>query len=130
MDEPWSNLSDEETAALMGISEDFYSLSDAPPTVARVDPSSHATVQRSVIEARDAGRFTVAFELLRKCAADLSPAKLAYLRGTIWKSAGDGATAGLFFEHAAGLDLSVAGPTSVIVTPVVVEGETSNPRKP
>jgi uncharacterized protein HemY len=67
-----------------------------------MDPQAQQRLVEA-IEARQAGEWDKALELLRRWGKHVDPALLAYLRGSIWQGAGDYATAALFFEEAARL---------------------------
>jgi tetratricopeptide (TPR) repeat protein len=100
LEQPWYLLSDIEKRRITGLSEDLYSLGEPQREVKPPNPQ----VQRKLIEAYKAqqeGDWDRALELLRRWGTYIEPALLAYLRGGIWREAGDYATAALFYRHAA-----------------------------
>jgi hypothetical protein len=114
LEQEWSALSEAERDRLTGLSEDLYSISASPEPVVPMN----AEAQRGLVAALDArrgGEWDRALELLRPVRPYLEPAVLSYLRGSIWKAAGDAATAALFFEHAAESEQhgSASSPVSV-----------------
>lgn len=104
MDRPGSRLSPEEVVSVNGISADFYSLIDPPPTAVLSPTASFEADLRAALEARDRRDFGRALDLVRKCAPYIEPAALSHLRGTIWGEAGESWPAVPFFQHAAQLD--------------------------
>jgi tetratricopeptide (TPR) repeat protein len=105
LDGPWTRLSEVEQKRITGLSEDLYSISDPPEE--SVPP--HPQVQRKLLEfyqAQKSGDWDKALELLRCWKKYLDPALLSFLRGAIWREAGDYETAVLFYRHAAQLDPS------------------------
>ena len=102
MDDSGRRLSGAEIASLNGISADFYSLTDPPPV--EVSPITAAGDDRpgdgatgSKIEG-----LQQALELLRKHTGRIPPARLAYLRGSVWMEAGEYPIASLFLQRASG----------------------------
>jgi tetratricopeptide (TPR) repeat protein len=98
-DRPWQALSEAERRRAGGLSEDLYSITEAPPPAQSMDPQAAARLNDAV-EARQRGEWDRALELLRKWRAFVAPALVSYLRGSIWSEAGDAGTAVLFYEHA------------------------------
>ena len=103
LDGPWYALSEAERERIGGLSEDLYSLSDPLHEPSPADARATSQLMEAV-EARQAGDWDRALELLRRWGRHLSPADLSFQRGCVWQEAGDHATAALFFEHAARLD--------------------------
>jgi hypothetical protein len=100
---PWRDLSEFEKQRITGLSEDLYSLGTTQEQVVPMDPEA----QEKLIEACAAlirGDWDLALGLLRHWGQYLEPALLAYLRGSIWRAAGDQETAALFLQHAARLE--------------------------
>jgi hypothetical protein len=103
-DAAWHALSEVEQKRIAGLSEDLYSISDPPAGGNEVfDPQAQARLN-DAYEARRRGDYDRALELLRRWGKHLSPSLVSFLRGAIWREAGDPDTAGLFFEHAACLE--------------------------
>ena len=103
MDHPWYDLSETEQKRMKGLSEDLYSISDPPQESLPANPQA----ERKLIEAdeaRRAGDWDQALELLRHWGRYTEPALLSFNRGLVWQAAGDDGTAIMFFEHAARLD--------------------------
>ena len=97
MDDPWYELSEVERKRINGLSEDLYSISDPPEPV--LDPNPQ--FQRKLVEAteaRQAGEWDKALEILRRWKRYIDPALLAYLRGSVWFDAGDPATASALLQ--------------------------------
>src|SRR5438128_1578419 len=95
LERPWNCLSEAEQNRITGLSEDLYSIGEPPGEVLPMNP----LVQRKLVEAyeaRQAGKWDRALELLRRWGRYLEPPLLSYLRGSIWDEAGDHATAVLF----------------------------------
>ena len=101
-DAPWQALSEADRQLVRELSEDLYSLTDPAPEPRPTTPEVVATLD-DVAEARKRGDWRQALILLRRCAEHLAPEKLSYLRGVIWREAGDPETAAIFLEHAARL---------------------------
>jgi tetratricopeptide (TPR) repeat protein len=100
MDRPWMALTEIEKKRISGLSADLDSIGEPPTEVLPLNPQA----QRKLVEAceaRQAGEWDKALELLRYWGRYLEPALLSYLRGSIWMEAGDYATAAPFFQHAA-----------------------------
>jgi tetratricopeptide (TPR) repeat protein len=98
-DRPWQALTEVERRRASGLSEDLYSITEAPPPAQSMDPQAAARLNDAV-EARQRGEWDRALELLRKWRAFVAPALVSYLRGSVWSEAGDARTAVLFYEHA------------------------------
>src|SRR5262249_42561608 len=103
LERPWSGLSEAEKRRITGLSEDLYSISEPPGQVLAMTAEAQQKLVEAY-EARQAGEWDRALELLRQCGPYLEPALLSYSRGSVWLEAGDFATAALFFEHALRLD--------------------------
>jgi tetratricopeptide (TPR) repeat protein len=102
-DVAWEALSESERKRISGLSEDLYALREPPPAAEPMNPQAQARLNDAV-EARQRGDWDRALELLRRWSAHLAPALVSYLRGTIWRDAGDLETAVLFLEHASRLE--------------------------
>jgi predicted Zn-dependent protease len=102
-DGPWQALSEPERERVRNLSEDLFSLIE-PATAPRPMNSQTQSWLSDAVDARNEGDWDRALALLRQCAAYLSPARLSFLRGSIWLDAGDPETAVIFFEHAVKLD--------------------------
>jgi len=104
MDEPGDRLSREEVMSVNGISADLYSLTDDPPQ--EVLPMTAAVMAdlNTGLQARKSKEFNKALEVLRKHAAYVPAASLAYLRGRIWLDAGEYSIALVFLQRASELD--------------------------
>ena len=102
-DRPWESLSEVERRRVRNLSEDLYSLVEPPPVGQPTNPQVQAKLNEA-LEARQRGEWDRALDLLRRWRANIDPALLSHVRGSIWLEAGDPATAALFFEHAASLE--------------------------
>ncbi len=103
LDQYWYDLSKTEQDRITGLSADLFSISEP----VKEPLPSNPQVQRKLDEAREAtksGNWDQALTLLRRWGQHVDPAKLSFLRGTVWHEAGDDRTANLFFEHASLLD--------------------------
>jgi tetratricopeptide (TPR) repeat protein len=103
-DAAWEALSEAERRRIGGLSEDLYSLSELPPNGAQPLNPQAQTRLNDAFEARQLGDWDRALELLRRWSKHLSPALVSFLRGTIWRDAGDAETAVPFLEHATHLE--------------------------
>lgn len=105
MDAPWQGLSDVERKRIAGLSEDLNAISEItsaqPPSM--INPQAQAKLVQAG-EARGRGEWDRALELLRWWGKYAPPSLISYLRGTIWRAAGDAGTAAVFFEHASRLE--------------------------
>src|SRR4051812_5283432 len=90
MDEPGYALSEAERQRVNGLSEDLYSLSDPPAPAPEPNPQATRKLMEAA-EARSAGDWDRALELLRRWGRYLEPAELSFQRGCVWKEAGDDA---------------------------------------
>ena len=104
---PWQSLTDVEQQRITGLSEDLYSISEPALPPLSMNPQAQKKLDEAY-EARRTGEWDTALCLLRQWGRYLAAAPLAYLRGCIWKEAGDAATAALFFEKAAQLEPAIA----------------------
>ena len=102
LERPWLLLSEPERKRITGLSEDLYSIT-IPTATAEMTPQAQCGLIEA-FEARKAGRWDQALELMRQWGTHIEPALCSYLRGSIWMEAGDSATASVFFRHAADLD--------------------------
>ena len=102
-DGPWESLSEVERRRVRNLSEDLYSLVESPPITQPKNPQVQAKLSEA-LEARQRGEWDRALDLLRRWRANIDPALLSHVRGSIWREAGDPATAVLFYEHAANLE--------------------------
>jgi hypothetical protein len=98
-DGPWEALTETERTRARLLSEDLFSLHEAPPTPQQMTVEA----QRALFEVKElqhAGEWDRALDLIRTWRAYIAPFLVSYLRGSIWYEAGDFATAALFFKHA------------------------------
>jgi len=105
MDGPWEGLSEVERKRIGGLSQDLNAILDTEAT--KPPPEMNPQAQEKLnqaYEARGRGEWDRALELLRRWGKHISPALASYLRGTIWRAAGDAETAAVFFEHASRLE--------------------------
>ena len=100
MDDPGRWLSSGEIASLNGISADFYSLTDPHPVEVSPITAEVMTDLEEVLQARRSRDFSKALVLLRKHAGRIPPARLAYLRGSVWMEAGEYSIASAFLQRA------------------------------
>jgi tetratricopeptide (TPR) repeat protein len=100
MDVPWEGLSETERKRASGLSEDLYSISDAPAGHTQQINAQAQEELSQAVEARERGDWDRALELLRHLDGQANPGLLSFLRGSIWLDAGDPESALLFFEHA------------------------------
>ncbi|MHB1423788.1 MAG: tetratricopeptide repeat protein [Gemmataceae bacterium] len=98
-DGPWQALSELERNRVRNLSEDLYSLTEAPPPPQPMNPQAQAKLLET-FEARKQGEWDRALDLLRRWRAYIDPSLVSYLRGSIWLEAGDPETAALFYRHA------------------------------
>lgn len=104
MNEPWEGLSKVERERVTGLSKDLYEVSDHPVQAPEpMNPKAQGKLNEAY-EARERGEWDKALELLRRWGKYVPAPLISYLRGTIWRAAGDAATAAVFFEHASQLD--------------------------
>ena len=105
MDVPWQGLSAIERKRLAGLSEDLNAMSEttSAPAPQELNHDTQAKLVQ-VYEARKRGEWDKALELLRQWGKDAPLALASYVRGTIWRAAGDMNTAIVFFEHASRLE--------------------------
>ena len=101
-DRPWQALTEVERRRASGLSEDLFSITEAPPPTQSMNSQAAARLN-DAFEARQRGDWDRALELLRRWRAFIAPALVSYLRGSIWREAGDARTAALFYEHASRL---------------------------
>ncbi len=99
LERPWLLLSEPERKRITGLSEDLYSIT-IPTATAEMTPQAQCGLIEA-FEARKAGRWDQALELMRQWGTHIEPALCSYLRGSIWMEAGDSSTASVFFRHAA-----------------------------
>jgi hypothetical protein len=100
MDGPYYALSETEKQRVNGLSGDLYSISNPPRPPLPMNPQAQRGLEEALAAYHD-GKWDEALALLRLWSQYLDPAELSRRRGAVWKGAGDEATAGLFFEHAA-----------------------------
>jgi tetratricopeptide (TPR) repeat protein len=116
MDSPWEGLSDVERKRIAGLSEDLNAISEItsaePPSM--TNPQAQAKLVQAG-EARWRGEWDRALELLRRWGKFAPPALVSYLRGAIWRAAGDAGTAAVFFEHASRLEPENGGYQAVLL---------------
>ena len=104
LDLPWRALAEGERMRVQGLSADLFSVSEP---LAHASGEMNALAQNQLAEALEArfrGDFDLALGLLRQGCDHITPALLSYLRGEIWREAGEPDVAAVFFEHAALLD--------------------------
>jgi tetratricopeptide (TPR) repeat protein len=102
LEHPWYVLSEAEKKRISGLSEDLYSISEPVGQPLPMNPQAQRKLLET-IEARQAGDWDNALELLRRWGTHLDPAVLSFLRGSVWQEAGDCDTAIPFYQHAARL---------------------------
>ena len=112
LERPWRSLSEVEKKRITGLSEDLYSLIEAAGETLPMNPQAQRELDEAS-SARQSGDWDQALELLRCWNRYLDPEVLAYLRGSIWRDAGDPETAALFLQHAARLN-----PNRIIHEPI------------
>ena len=100
MDGPADHLDQDEIDCVKGISADFYTLSDPPWQVQQPILPTVREDMKEVLEARDAGAFVKALELLRKNQVYHDTATVTYMRGRIWSEAREREIAVQFFQRA------------------------------
>ncbi len=100
LDPPLRALNRVEKERAQWLSADLYSVSE-PPALALEEMNPEAQqVLNEAIEAHNRGDWDKAFTLLRRLRESISPARLSYLRGSVWLEAGLPKIAAFFFEHA------------------------------
>jgi tetratricopeptide (TPR) repeat protein len=103
LERPWYDLSEAEKKRISGLSADLYSMSEPAGEPRPMNPQAQRKLLEAV-EARQAGDWDEALELLRRWGKHLDPAVLSFLRGSVWQEAGDSDTAIPFYQHASRLD--------------------------
>jgi tetratricopeptide (TPR) repeat protein len=103
MCEPWEGLTNAEKERFTGLSKDLYTISDGfhQPTEP-MNPQAQSKLNEAY-EARERGDFDKALELLRRWDKYVARELASYLRGTIWRAAGEPSVAAVFFKHASDL---------------------------
>jgi tetratricopeptide (TPR) repeat protein len=104
MDAPASELTDTEIKELQGISADLYSLGVEQNEFVRKHTKQSRLLFRDALAARNQGEQLKAIALLRQCRPYLEQKTLAYLRGTLWASAGEYALSVDFYKQAMSRD--------------------------
>lgn len=101
MDEPWEGLSNIEKKRIEGLSRDLNSISETTSSSHpwETNPQAQAKVFETC-EAWSNGEWDRALDLLRQGEMCAPPATVSYLRGLIWRAAGDVEIAAIFFEYA------------------------------
>lgn len=123
MNEPWESLSEVEKKRVTGLSKDLYEISDGPAQAPEpMNPQAQGKLN-DAYEARGQGEWDRAFELWRRWGKYVPAPLLSYLRGTVWREAGDTVTAAVFFEHASQLEAD----NEVFETALLDALETANP---
>jgi tetratricopeptide (TPR) repeat protein len=105
MDQPWEGLSEAERKRISGLSTDLNKISEIASEKPPVEMNPQA--QEKLVEAYEAkekGEWDKALDLLRRWEKYIPAALGSYLRGSIWRAAGDLAVAAIFFDHASRLD--------------------------
>jgi hypothetical protein len=103
LERPWLGLSAVEQKRITGLSEDLYSISEPPGEPLPTNSLAQQKLSEA-LEARQSGDWDKALELLRCWGMYLEPAVLSFLRGSVWRQAGDHETASLFYQHASQID--------------------------
>ena len=103
LERPWYELSEIERQCVAGLSEDLYSITEASGQPLQTTPQAQRKLLEA-IDAREAGDWDKALEILRRWGRYLDPAQLSFLRGSVWHKAGDNETAATFYEHATRLN--------------------------
>lgn len=106
VDGPWQSLSEAERDRARALSEDLYSVTDSPAgaksRTGDLASQTHLYLSK-ILEARQRGDLDGALSLLRQSGGYLPPALVSYVRGLLWREAGDEESARLFFDHASNL---------------------------
>lgn len=103
VDGPWKALSEVERDRARALSEDLHSVTDSSDeSESRIGEFGSQTqvCLAKILKARQRGDLDGALALLRQSGVCLPLALVSYLRGSLWREAGDEASAQLFFEHA------------------------------
>ena len=98
---PWSLLSKSERERIKGLSADLYGISAPALTVAPTKESQRAI--QEAMEARNIGNWDESLSIIRTFENQFEHGLIAYIRGTVWREAGDNLTATVFFKHASEL---------------------------
>jgi hypothetical protein len=105
MDAPFNALNRSEQERAQWLSEDLYSVSEPPGATTQKEMNPQVQQQlNEAIEARQSQEWDRALALLRRCGEYISPARLSYLRGSIWLEAGNPDLAAMFCEYASESD--------------------------
>ncbi|HWE38776.1 MAG TPA: hypothetical protein VG406_19665 [Isosphaeraceae bacterium] len=99
LEHAWRMLSEVEKKRITGLSEDLDSLGGPPRHARPMEPEANRGLVEAD-EARQAGEWDCALELLRRWGEYVEPVTLSRLRGDIWQEAGDPDTAAIFLGHA------------------------------
>jgi tetratricopeptide (TPR) repeat protein len=105
MDAPWEGLTAGERDRLTGLSADLNAISEilAERPAAEANPQAQGKLVEAY-EARERGEWDRSLALLRRWDKYVPSALASYLRGSIWRAAGDAGVAAVFFDHASRLD--------------------------
>ena len=104
IDEPYTDLTEEEREAIEGLSTDLFDVAKitSEPILEQI-PSAEECVQRA-LSAQHSGNYDEALKLLREGKSSKPFSRISYLRGRSWWGKGEPRVALLFFNHAAQLD--------------------------
>jgi len=126
MDGPWEGLSEVERERVTGLSKDLYEISDNPGRAPEPTGPEAEGKLNEAYEAHERGEWDRALELLRPLGKYFPAQFISYLRGTVWRAAGDAATAAVFFGHASPPDADNEN-----FLPVLLDAmETADPTSP
>src|ERR1700704_2486606 len=78
-DGPWEALSEIERERVRNLSEDLYSLVEAPAVAQTMNSEAQAKLEE-IIEANERGEWDLALDLLRQWRAHYDPARVSHLR--------------------------------------------------
>lgn len=101
MDVQCEDLIEEEIQAVNGISADLYTLSDPQKEFVRNPTAELRQAMAEISDLKESGEFCRAFQRIRENETFLDPARTAFLRGSIWRDAGEFEIASRFLELAA-----------------------------
>jgi hypothetical protein len=105
LDAPLLALSRTEKERAKLLSEDLYSISEPPAAIngGELSPQAQQLLDEA-LKARQNREWDRALALLRRARESIGPARLSYLRGSIWLEAGVPEVAAEFFGHASESD--------------------------
>ncbi len=104
IDEPYSDLTEEDREAIEGLSTDLFDVEKiASEPILDHLPQADEKVQKALL-AQHSGHYDEALRLLRESKSSKPFSRISYFRGRNWEGKGEPRVALLFFNHAVRLD--------------------------